>query len=57
MTDKTELKIEYYKTMEEVRKHIQEDEGKCVQQVCYSTFHDCLTQINWTKKIVRTNLK
>jgi hypothetical protein len=45
------------KTMEEVRKHIQEDEGHCVQQVCYSTFHDCLTQINFTQRIIRTNLK
>jgi len=45
------------KTMEEVRKHIQEDEGHCVQQVCYSTFHDCLTQINFTEKIIRSNLK
>jgi len=44
-------------TQEEVRKHIQEDEGKCVQQVCYSTFHDALTQINFTKMIIRSNLK
>lgn len=51
------FKYEYYPTMEEVRKHIQEDEGHCVQQVCYSTFHDCLTQINFTKRIIRSNLR
>lgn len=50
------FKFEQYETMEEVRKHIQEDEGNCIQQVCYSTFHDCLTQINFTKKIIRSNL-
>jgi hypothetical protein len=48
---------EYYPTMEEIRKFIQEDEGHCVQQVCYSTFHDCLTQINFTKRIIRSNLR
>ena len=51
------FRIERLKTQEEVRKHIQEDEGNCVQQVCYSTFHDALTQINFTNKVIRTNLK
>ena len=36
---------EYVKTQEEVRKHIQECEGKHTQQAVYSTFHDALTQI------------
>jgi len=31
--------------------------GKCTQQVCYSTFHDALTQINFTKRIIRSNLQ
>ena len=64
MTQKTPMQenvitftYEYYKTQEEVRKHIQEDEGHCTQQVCYSTFHDALTQINFTKKIIRSSLK
>jgi len=51
-----DFKFEYYETMEEIRKFIQQDEGNCVQQVCYSTFHDCLTQINFTKRIIRSNL-
>ena len=52
-----EFKFQQCKTMEEVRKYIQEDEGNCVQQVCYSTFHDVLTQVNFTKKIIRSNLR
>ncbi len=52
-----DFKYEHYETMEEVRKHIQEDEGHCTQQVCYSTFHDGLTQINFTKRIIRSNIR
>jgi hypothetical protein len=44
-------------TQEEVRKYIQDDEGKCVQQSVYSTFHDALTQINFTKKIIRSTIR
>jgi hypothetical protein len=50
------FKFEHYETMEEIRKFIQQDEGHCVQQVAYSSFHDCLTQIDFTKKIIRSNL-
>lgn len=42
---KVYFEYEELKTMEEVRKQIQECEGKHMQQVAYSTFHDCLTQI------------
>lgn len=56
MENKDYFKYEHCDTMEEVRKHIQEDEGYCIQQCCYSTFHDCLTQINFTKKVIRSNL-
>lgn len=48
---------EYLKSQEEVRKHIQECEGKHIQQVCYSTFHDALTQICFGCLKIRTNLK
>ena len=54
---KDEFKYEYYETKEEIIKFIQEDEGCCVQQSVYSTFHDALTQINFTKKIIRSNIK
>jgi hypothetical protein len=53
---KKDFTYEYYDTMEEVRKFIQADEGHCVQQVAYSTFHDGLTQINFTKRIIRSNI-
>ena len=54
---KDEFKYEYYETKEEIIKFIQEDEGHCIQQSVYSTFHDALTQINFTKKIIRSNIK
>lgn len=54
---KESFKLEQLSTIEEVRKKIKKDEGKCIQQVCYSTFHDSLTQINFTGKVIRTNLK
>lgn len=43
-------------TQEEVRKQIQACEGHHTQQVCYSTFHDALTQICYGCKAVRSNL-
>jgi hypothetical protein len=52
---KVYFEFQQCKTMEEVRKHIQECEGKHKQQVAYSTFHDCLTQICWGCQKVRSN--
>jgi len=51
------FEYEYYKTQEEVRKKIQECEGKHMQQVAYSTFHDALTQICYGCMKIRTNIK
>lgn len=48
---------EHCSTQEEVRKHIQECEGKHVQQVCYSTYHDALTQICFGCLKIRSNLQ
>lgn len=48
--------LEYLKTMEEVRKHIQKCEGKHTQQAIYSTFHDALTQICYGCMKVRTTI-
>ena len=39
------LEYEYCSSQEEVRKQIQQCEGKHTQQAVYSTFHDGLTQI------------
>ena len=50
-------KKEFFETLEEVKKHIQECEGKHIQQAVYSTFHDALTQICFSCKKIRTNLK
>ena len=50
------FELEPYETMEEVRKHIQDCESKHMQQVCYSTFHDALTQICYGCQKIRTNI-
>lgn len=50
------IRLEKYTSIEEMRKQIQECEGKHIQQVAYSTFHDCLTQICFGCMCVRTNL-
>ena len=50
------FEYEHFETQEEVRKHIQECEGKHTQQAIYSTFHDALTQICFTCKKIRSNI-
>lgn len=47
---------EYLKRQEDVRRHIQECEGKHTQQAIYSTFHDGLTQICFGCKKVRSTI-
>jgi hypothetical protein len=51
------FKYVYLETQEEVRKQIQYCEGKHPQQVAYSSFHDCLTQVCFGCKKIRTNLR
>lgn len=51
------LEYEYIETWEELHKIIQECEGKHTQQVVVSTFHDGLTQIDWTDKKIRTTIR
>jgi hypothetical protein len=48
---------EHCETQEEVRKHIQECEGKHTQQAIYSTFHDALTQLCFGCKKIRSTIK
>lgn len=48
---------EYIKEQEDVRKHIQNCEGKHTQQAIYSTFHDALTQVCFGCKKIRTSLE
>ena len=52
----TTFKYEFLETIEEVMGHIQECEGKHVQQAVYSTFHDALTQICFGCKAVRSTI-
>lgn len=51
------FEYEFIETMEKLRDIIKDDEGKCTQQVCFSTFHNALTQINFTKRIIRSNIR
>jgi len=46
----------YIGEQEDVRKHIQECEGRHTQQAIYSTFHDALTQICFGCRAVRSTI-
>lgn len=50
------FKYQYVPKQEDVRKNIQECEGRHMQQVAYSTFHDSLTQICYGCMVVRSNI-
>jgi hypothetical protein len=50
------FEYEKFNTQEEVRKHIQNCEGKHKQQAIYSTFHDGLTQVCFGCRKVRSTL-
>jgi hypothetical protein len=51
------LEFEHCETQEEIRKYIQECEGKHRQQIAYSSFHDALTQICFGCLKIRSNIK
>lgn len=51
------LEYEYIETWEELHKIINECEGHHTQQVVVSTFHDGLTQIDWTDKKIRSTIR
>ena len=53
---KSNMNYEHFGTMEAVRKHIQDCEGRHTQQAIYSTFHDALTQVCYGCKKVRTTI-
>lgn len=50
------FEFENYPTQEEVRKHIQDCEGRHKQQAIFSTFHDGLTQVCFGCKKIRSTL-
>ena len=45
-----------YDTIQQVISHIQRCEGQHRQQVCYSTYHNALTQICFDCKLIRSNI-
>ena len=51
------LEYEHCESQEEVRKHIQECEGRHTQQAIYSTFHDALTQVCYGCMKIRSTIK
>ena len=53
------MKFDYEnkESIEEVRRHIQNCEGKHTQQAIYSTFHDALTQVCFGCKKIRSTIK
>jgi len=51
------FETQYLHTQEEVRKQVRECEGRHTQQVIYSTFHDCLTQVCFGCRKIRSNLR
>jgi len=51
------MEIEKYTEMQDVILHIKDCEGKHIQQVAYSSYHNALTQTCFGCNKVRTNLK
>lgn len=41
---------------EQIREHIRNCEGKHVQQVAFSTYMDCITQICFTEQKIRSGI-
>ena len=51
------LQYEFIESWEELHKIIQDCEGRHTQQVVVSTFHDGLTQIDWTDMKIRSTVR
>jgi hypothetical protein len=49
------FEFEQLESQEQVRTHIRACEGRHPQQVSYSSFHDCLTQVCFGCKKIRSN--
>ena len=50
------FEYEYIAKVEDVRKHIQNCEGRHTQQAIYSTYHAALTQICFGCKKIRSSI-
>lgn len=51
------FQFDHIERQEDVRTHIQNCEGRHVQQAIYSTFHDALTQICFGCLKIRSTIK
>ena len=51
------MEVEFYNLTADVQQKIKDCEGKHIQQVAYSSYHDALTQICFGCKKIRTSLK
>lgn len=54
---KREFEVIFLKDQEDVKKNIKLCEGKHIQQIAYSSYHDALTQICFGCQTIRTSLK
>ncbi len=52
-----EFKLIINLSQEDVKKYIKNCEGKHIQQVAYSSYHDALTQVCFGCQRIRTSLK
>ncbi len=52
-----EFRLIFCDSGEEVKNYIKSCEGRHIQQVAYSSYHDALTQICFNCKRIRTSLK
>lgn len=52
-----EFEVVFCNDQEAVKSHIKECEGKHIQQISYSSYHDALTQVCFGCKKIRTSLK
>jgi len=52
-----EMQVIFCDNQGEVKNYIKSCEGKHIQQVVYSSYHDALTQVCFGCKRIRTSLK
>ena len=50
------MEVEFYNLTADVQQKIKDCEGKHIQQVAYSSYHDALTQICFGCEKIRTSL-
>jgi len=52
-----EFEVTFFDNNESLKQSIKDCEGKHIQQVAYSSYHDALTQVCFGCKKIRTSLK